>query len=75
MKWEYKIIDDAEGVNPDAEESLNFLGEEGWELCAILEYPVYRGSPLLHLGNWRKWYFKRQVLESVSTKNWTENGE
>lgn len=50
-KWEYLVIDDTSGVNPDGHEGLNFLGQKGWELTSILKNPTG--------GN--TWYFKRQV--------------
>ncbi len=54
MKWEYNIYDEKDGVNPDNENELNYLGDLGWELVAIRrsdsEYGGYR------------YYFKRQLV-------------
>lgn len=55
-QFEYQIIDDVKGVNPDSEEGLNWLGEQGWELVSINPYQT-------PYGTWRKWYFKRQKVE------------
>lgn len=56
-QFEYKIIDDVKGINPDSEEDLNWLGEQGWELVSINPYQTLYGT-------WRKWYFKRQKVET-----------
>lgn len=51
--FEYKIYDQQDGVNPDDEYGLNFLGKEGWELCAITKsHSEYGGL---------RFYFKRQT--------------
>lgn len=53
-KYEYKIYDTTLGINPDSEEELNFLGNEGWELVAIRESDsVIKG--------FHKYYFKREI--------------
>lgn len=53
MRWEYKIIDSAQGINPDSEDGLNYMGSTGWELTAIRR----SDNPF---GGYR-YYFKRQT--------------
>lgn len=51
LQWEYKqIVRDLDKENPLDEAELNALGEEGWELSGIAQYP-----PTTYF------YFKRQV--------------
>lgn len=52
VKWEYLVIDDSSGCNPDSYEELNFLGQKGWELTALKKDAI-TGSHI--------WYFKRQI--------------
>jgi hypothetical protein len=52
-RWEYKIYDTVDGVNPDCEQEMDGLGSHGWELVAIRK----SDSPY---GGWR-YYFKRQA--------------
>jgi hypothetical protein len=53
MQYEYRIYDQKDGINPDHEHELNWLGKQGWELVAI------RKSD--HYGH--RFYFKRLVDE------------
>jgi len=55
MKYEYMIIDDMIGGNLDCQEELNYLGEDGWELCAIV-HNTFVGN----IGN-NRYYFKRKI--------------
>lgn len=61
-KWEYKIIDNALGVNPDDTVGLNYLGEEGWELVAVRKSDC-------EYGGW-KFYFKREVEVKPPVGGW-----
>jgi hypothetical protein len=49
VKWEYKI--DSPRASNLAEEALDNLGKDGWELIAI--------SPQSAGGGHDRWYFKR----------------
>jgi hypothetical protein len=51
IKWEYKrIVHDLARAEVPSEEALNLLGDEGWELAAVVN-----DSPLVYF------YFKRLV--------------
>lgn len=56
-KFEYKIYDQKDGVNPDDEVGLNYLGNKGWELVAIRKSDSKYGGYCF--------YFKR-LIEATS---------
>lgn len=48
-KWEYKVITQGIGGNPEvAEKAFNKLGEEGWELVTSILVPVQGGGGPMH---------------------------
>lgn len=62
LVWEYQIIRDWDGCNPDSEFELNDLGKDGWELICVDQVPQYSTGPNPKLlGTGRSWYFRRKV--------------
>lgn len=55
--FEYMYLDEAEGVNPSEIDDLNDLGSEGWELVAVIPWPVKIGQMVTQAN---RWYFKRE---------------
>ena len=59
-QFEYKVYDQANGINPDSEYELNELGSQGWELVAIRRSDSEYGG--------YKFYFKREALTQESPR-------
>jgi len=52
QKWEYRILTDRGRMGRVGEEDLNEVGDEGWELVAILRGPAGEAERV-------DYYFKR----------------